>query len=196
VLEDKLDAARLTDDTVSFEQFDLNRFNDKPIDKDKSQRDLMSKYKKLFEKYADTFPYCHSIYILSGGIGLGKTFMSKCVMRRVIERGYTTAYFTAYRVFSLFHQHRLGNDVNLEPIFEVPLLIIDDLGTEPMTKNVTKEYFFDLINERNDANLKTILVTNLIMDDLNVRYGERIYSRLADTRFSRKILFKGDDIRY
>jgi hypothetical protein len=65
-----------------------------------------------------------------------------------------------------------------------------------MTKNVTKEYFFDLINERNDANLKTILVTNLIMDDLNVRYGERIYSRLADTRFSRKILFKGDDIRY
>lgn len=196
LLEDKLEDARLADDGVSFEHFDLSLFSDAPVENGKSQRDYMARYRQIFEDYAAAFPDCPPLLILSGGIGLGKTFMSKCVMRRVIERGHTAASFTAYRLFSLFHQHRLGEDVDLEPIFKVPLLIIDDLGTEPMTRNVTKEYLFDLLNERSAAHLNTLIVTNLTMDALNERYGERIYSRLADTRGSQKILFKGKDIRY
>lgn len=196
VLEDKLDAARLTDDAVSFETFDLNRFDTDPIENGKSQRDMMARIRELCVAYADGFPDCASILLLSGGIGLGKTYVSKCIMRHVIERGFTAASFTAYRLFSLFHQHRLGEDVELEPIFDVPLLIIDDIGTEPMTKNVTKEYFFDLINERSAAGRKTVIVTNLPFHELDERYGERIFSRLMDTRFSQKILFKGRDIRY
>ncbi len=196
MLEDKLDAARLTDDAISFEKFDLNRFGNDPIDSDKSQRDIMERIRDICVTYADNYPSCLSILLLSGGVGLGKTYVSKCIMRRVIERGFTAASFTAYRLFSMFHQHRLGEDVDLEPILEVPLLIIDDIGTEPMTKNVTKEYFFDLLNERNAAGRKTVIVTNLPFHELDERYGERIFSRLMDTRFSQKILFKGRDIRY
>jgi len=196
VLEDKLDAARLTDDAVSFEKFDLNRFSNDPIDNGKSQRDMMVRIRDICITYADSFPNCSSILLLSGGIGLGKTYISKCIMRRVIERGIIAASFTAYRLFSMFHQHRLGEDVDLDPILEVPLLIIDDIGTEPMTKNVTKEYFFDLINERGAAGRKTVIVTNLPFHELDERYGERIFSRLMDKRFSQKILFKGRDIRY
>lgn len=196
VLEDKLDAARLTDDAVSFEKFDLNRFSNDPIDNGKSQRDMMVRIRDICITYADSFPNCSSILLLSGGIGLGKTYVSKCIMRRVIERGIIAASFTAYRLFSMFHQHRLGEDVDLDPILEVPLLIIDDIGTEPMTKNVTKEYFFDLINERGAAGRKTVIVTNLPFHELDERYGERIFSRLMDKRFSQKILFKGRDIRY
>ncbi len=196
VLEDKLDAARLTDDAVSFENFDLNRFGTDPIDNGKSQRDIMARIRDICVTYADDYPSCLSILLLSGGVGLGKTYVSKCIMRRVIERGFTAASFTAYRLFSMFHQHRLGEDVDLEPILEVPLLIIDDIGTEPMTKNVTKEYFFDLLNERNAAGRKTVIVTNLPFHELDERYGERIFSRLMDVRFSQKILFKGRDIRY
>jgi len=196
VLEDKLDAARLTDDAVSFEKFDLNRFGTDPIENGKSQRDMMMRIRDICIAYADSFPSCSSILLLSGGIGLGKTYISKCIMRRVIERGIIAASFTAYRLFSMFHQHRLGEDVDLDPILEVPLLIIDDIGTEPMTKNVTKEYFFDLINERSAAGRKTVIVTTLPFHELDERYGERIFSRLMDTRFSQKILFKGRDIRY
>lgn len=196
VLEDKLDAARLTDDNVSFEKFDLERFGTEPIDSGKSQRDMMARIRDICTGYADSFPGCSSLLLLSGSVGLGKTYISKCIMRRVIERGYTAASFTAYRLFSLFHQHRLGEDVDLDPILEVPLLIIDDIGTEPMTKNVTKEYFFDLINERSAAGRKTMIVTNLPFHELDERYGERIFSRLMDARFSQKILFKGKDIRY
>lgn len=196
VLEDKLSAARLTDDDVSFEKFDLNRFGTEPVENGKSQRDIMARIRDVCIDYSDSFPGCPSMLLLSGSVGLGKTYVSKCIMRRVIERGFIAASFTAYRLFSLFHQHRLGEDVDLDPILEVPLLIIDDIGTEPMTKNVTKEYFFDMLNERSAAERKTMIVTNLPFHELDERYGERIFSRLMDTRFSQKILFKGRDIRY
>ncbi len=141
LLEDKLDTARLTDNDTSFELYRLDIFDDAPLENGRSQRDAMQKCKIITERYADSFPDCAAVLVLSGGIGLGKTFVSKCIMRRVIERGHTAALYTAYRLVSLFHAHRLGEDVDLDPLFDVPLLIIDDLGTEPMTKNVTVEYF-------------------------------------------------------
>jgi len=194
VLEDKLNDAKLLDENVSFEQFRLEIFDDEPIENGKSQRFMMKKAKQLSEKYAADFPACSSILLISGGIGLGKTYIAKCIMRRVIERGYTAAFYTAYRLFSIFHRHRLGEDVDLDPIMEVPLLIIDDIGTEPMTKNVTVEYFFDLLNER--SSLHTIIITNLPFDEIFARYGERIHSRLMDKNASVKILLKGKDVRY
>lgn len=196
ILEDKLDQAKLTDKNICFEQFDIDIFDDTPTDNGKSQKDVMKKIKMLCEEYANSFPNNTAIFLLSGATGLGKTYLSKCIMRRVIERGYTSAFYTAYRLFSLFHRDRLSEHVDLRPIFSVPLLIIDDVGTEPMTRNVTVEYFFDLINERAASNLHTIIVTNLAFHELKERYGERIHSRLMDKRNSKKILFKGQDIRY
>ena len=196
VLEDKLDAARLTDSDVSFEQFDIRIFDDTPMDSGKSQRDLMARYKSITESYADGFPENLPIFLISGPTGLGKTYLAKCIMRRVIERGYTAAFYTAYRLFTLFHRDRLGEAIDLSPIFEVPLLIVDDLGTEPMTRNVTKEYFFDMINERIAGGLHTLVVTNLPFHMIKERYGDRIHSRLMDKRNSLKILLKGKDIRY
>ena len=196
VLEDKLDAARLTDSGISFEAFNLLLFDDTPMDGGRSPRDFMRAVKNRCETYADSFPAARPILLLSGGIGLGKTYIAKCIMRRVIERGYTAAFYTAYRLFSLFHRDRLGENVDLDPIFRVPLLIIDDIGTEPMTRNVTVEYFFDLINERLAQELHTIIVTNLPFHDIKDRYGERIHSRLMAERQSTKLIFKGRDIRY
>jgi DNA replication protein DnaC len=89
----------------------------------------------------------------------------------------------------------MGDNVDLTPLFEVPLLIIDDLGTEPMTRNVTIEYFFDLINERYVSGLHTVIVTNMGFLELKQQYGDRIHSRLMDVRLSQKIIFKGRDVR-
>lgn len=195
-LEYKLDEARLLNDGASFERFDITRFSEEPLDNGRSQRDYMVQYKRITQTWADNFPGCSPVLLISGGTGLGKTYTARCVMRRVIERGFTTAYYTAYRLFSLFHSHRLGEDVDLDVILSVPLLVIDDIGTEPMTRNVTVEYFFDLLNERAAAGLHTVIVTNLTFDAINERYGERIHSRLMDARYSEKLIFRGRDIRY
>ncbi|MGI5918504.1 MAG: ATP-binding protein [Christensenellales bacterium] len=195
LLEDKLAEARLTDNSVSFEQYNLSLFSDEPLKNGKSQRAQMAHYKKICESWANSFPAVSKLLIMTGSVGLGKTFMAKCIMRRVIERGHTAAYYTAYRLFSLFHSDRMGESVDLSPLFEVPLLIIDDLGTEPMTRNVTIEYFFDLLNERAVAGLHTIVVTNLALHELKERYGDRVHSRLLDTCHSQKIIFEGRDIR-
>jgi DNA replication protein DnaC len=196
LLEYKLNEARLLDNNISFEQFDLNIFDVTLIENGKSQREIMNKIKQLAEQYANGFPNISPILLLAGSTGLGKTYISKCIMRRVIERGYTAAYYTSYSIFSLFHRDRLGENVDLSPIFEVPLLIIDDFGTEPMTRNVTIEYFFDLINERNRLELRTIIITNLGFHEIKEFYGDRIHSRLMDVKTSQKIIFKGKDIRY
>ena len=195
LLEDKLAEARLTDSDVSFEKFNLSLFSDEPIENGKSQRDMMRRIRQICETWANNFPGGTPILLLAGSAGLGKTYVSKCIMRRVIERGYTAAYYTAYRLFSLFHSDRMGESVDLTPLFEVPLLIIDDLGTEPMTRNVTIEYFFDLLNERYVAGLHTVIVTNLSFLELKQLYGDRIHSRLMDVRYSQKIIFKGRDVR-
>jgi len=195
LLEDKLAEARLTDNDVSFEKFNLSLFSDEPIENGKSQRDMMRRIRQICETWANNFPGGTPILLLAGSAGLGKTYVSKCIMRRVIERGYTAAYYTAYRLFSLFHSDRMGESVDLTPLFEVPLLIIDDLGTELMTRNVTIEYFFDLLNERYVAGLHTIIVTNLSFLELKQLYGDRIHSRLMDVRYSQKIIFKGRDVR-
>jgi DNA replication protein DnaC len=196
VLEDKLDEARLTDNGVSFEQFNLSLFSDEPLENGKSQRDQMVYYKKICESFADSFPDGPRMLVMAGSVGLGKTFLAKCMMRRVIERGHTVGYYTAYRLFSYFHRDRIGEDIDTTPFFDVPLLIIDDLGTEPMTRNVTIEYFFDLLNERTAMGLHTVVVTNLALHELKERYGDRIHSRLMDSRQSQKIIFKGRDVRY
>lgn len=195
LLEDKLAEARLTDSDASFEKFNLSLFSDEPIENGKSQRDMMRRIRQICEAWANNFPGGTPILLLAGSAGLGKTYVSKCIMRRVIERGHTAAYYTAYRLFSLFHSDRMGESVDLSPLFEVPLLIIDDLGTEPMTRNVTIEYFFDLLNERYVAGLHTIIVTNLSFLELKQLYGDRIHSRLMGVRYSQKIIFKGRDVR-
>lgn len=195
LLESKLTEARLMDDNISFENFDADIFSEEPMENGKSQRDYMIQYKKMLQTYADSFPECKPILLISGATGLGKTYLAKCVMRRVIERGYPAAFYTSYRLFSLFHRDRLGEAVDLSPIFEVPLLVIDDLAVEPMTYNVTMEYFFDLINER--SNLRTLIATNLPFHKIKDHYGERIHSRLMDKNSSLKILLTGkDDLRY
>jgi DNA replication protein DnaC len=196
LLEDKLSEAKLTDYGVCFEQFNLSLFSDEPLKNGKSQRDQMAFYKKVCESWSNSFPKVPELLVMAGSVGLGKTFMAKCMMRRVIERGHAAGYYTAYRLFSYFHRDRIGEDVDLSPFFDAPLLIIDDLGTEPMTRNVTIEYFFDLLNERAAAGLHTIVVTNLALHELKERYGDRIHSRLMDAQHSQKIIFEGRDVRY
>ena len=80
-------------------------------------------------------------------------------------------------------------------LLEAPLLLIDDLGTEPMMRNITVEYLFTLLNERMANKRHTVIATNLTPLQLQERYGERVASRLLDRSQTLPLLLRGKDLR-
>ena len=83
---------------------------------------------------------------------------------------------------------------NLPELFDI--LVIDDLGTEPIYNNVTREYLLALISERLDKNKHFIITTNLTAEEMLSRYNERFISRLSDKNKTKFIPFNGKDLRF
>ena len=88
--------------------------------------------------------------------------------------------------------NRSDNKEMLNNIYSADLLIIDDLGTENITK-IGVSFIFDVIDERILREGNTIINTNLSISDLSKTYTKRFTSRIAEnfTVFE----FYGDDIR-
>jgi DNA replication protein DnaC len=72
------------------------------------------------------------------------------------------------------------------------LLIIDDLGTE-MTTSFTVSALYEIINTRLLEGRRTVIHSNLTMDQMRARYSPQILSRLEGEY--RRLTFYGDDIR-
>ena len=90
---------------------------------------------------------------------------------------------------------KLGETDGVDLLYEAKILAIDDLGSEPMTQNVTREYLFDLMNVRKEKGLLTVFISNNTLDELNNRYTERIVSRLLSVNDSDVFQFEGKDLR-
>ncbi len=180
-----------------FENYNERFFSDEPIVGKLSQRTQMRLNRMLCEKYADTYPDTEvSDLLFIGRSGLGKTFLMQAIAYRVAQRGYTVAYVSAYKLLDTMRKAYFENNADyLKPYINAPLLLIDDLGTEPLMENITVTQLFNLLNERQNAGRHTILSTNLPMSELKARYTERITSRLRDERQCRTVKFIGDDIR-
>jgi DNA replication protein DnaC len=83
----------------------------------------------------------------------------------------------------------------LDTFLDCDLLIIDDLGSEPVIKNVTQEHIYNIINERIVNELPFIITTNLSPIDILDRYDQRIAGRITSQKNSARIEFKGGDLR-
>lgn len=136
--------------------------------------------------------------LFTGNTGLGKTFLSNCIAKEVIDMGLNVVYQTAPILMDQILDYKFSYDkTNVQKekynkIFNVDLLIIDDLGTETMNNNKFTE-LFNIINTRLLNNKKMVISTNLTLNDLYNRYDERILSRLIGNFIICK--FIGDDIR-
>lgn len=189
------DAANIGQET--FERFDLDVFDDQPEENGRSQRQRMAAYRTYCEGYADHFPDVKKRnLLLSGHTGLGKTFMLNCISARLLERGVPVLRLTAYKMLDAMRRyHRGQDDGGLEMMLEAEMLVIDDLGTEPMLENITVEYLFTLLNERHAGRLPTLIATNLSPRELQARYTERIFSRMVDKSDTEVLHFIGADVR-
>ncbi len=164
-------------------------------------------HKKMLEKlftfiktYSSSFPKVKSdLIFLTGNTGTGKTFASEVIASELIKRCFYVNIITAFQMNNIFLDYHKDYDKStsskLSPLLDVDLLVIDDLGTEPIFRNVTKEYLYLIISERLRHHKKTIITTNLTPNEFIDKYGERIYSRVFDKSKSIAINLRGEDLR-
>lgn len=162
-----------------------------------SQRSYMAFIRQKVYQYADDFPNTKaSDMLFVGQSGLGKTFLLQALANKVSEKGYWVNYMTAYRFIELARQAHFSNDWELmEPTIACDLLIIDDLGIEPMMENITIIQLFRTIDQRQQQSKHTVISTNLNSVELQNRYSERIASRLLNPRQCELVAFLGEDVR-
>lgn len=188
--------------TENFKTFDSSYYSDESnVEKygsNISPRKNIEKIKESVENFIENFDNVKESGILfSGKPGLGKTFMSNCIARELLLRGYTVLYQTAPTLLDTIIKYKFSKNSDeaekiYSDIYSVDLLIIDDAGTENMN-NQRHEELFELINARLLNNKKTIISTNLSIDELYINYDERVISRILGGY--KKYKFYGEDIR-
>lgn len=190
----------------NFSNFNVKIFSDK-LDKEKYKSDISTRENMLLLKeksqnFIDNFdnPEEKNL-VFTGGTGLGKTFLTNCIANEVLKQGKIVLYQTAPVMLDNIIDAKFGKDNSsfglLDNILNVDLLIIDDLGAEKANELKITE-LFTIINTRllnqNHKITKTIISTNLTVDELFKIYTNRIGSRLAGNyRFLR---FFGEDLRF
>lgn len=181
----------------SFEHFDLNLFPETvPEGMEITQRAEMRIIRDLCEAYADRFPAQRpQDLLLYGNSGLGKSYLLCCIARRLSEKGNSVQLVSAYDVIRRMRDAFFGREDDTAELYQADLLLIDDLGMEPMMENITLEQLFHLISVRRSRRLPMVISTNLTMKELKARYSERIASRLLDSTLCRVVPLKGEDVR-
>ncbi len=125
----------------------------------------------------------HNLFFY-GTVGTGKSFLSGCVAKELMDRGHSVIYFGATGLFDLLSstsfdtKSREERQNTYSDLYQCDLLIIDDLGTE-LTNQFTASQLFSLLNERHIGRKATVISTNLSLRELQDRYSDRIFSRIT-----------------
>ncbi len=185
------------DGTETFATFRSDVFPDEMAPgEQRSQRQMMERLRVLCEEWANKYPrQIPRDIVLSGKSGLGKTFLLHAMANRLIEREIPVLLISAYSFVDTARRAWFGQEDGLRELLDSEVLMIDDLGIEPLVPNVTIEQLFNLINQRQRAGLATVISTNLNAEELKSRYTERIASRLTDGRICAFLPLRGRDIR-
>ena len=136
--------------------------------------------------------------IFSGNTGVGKTYLSNCIAKVLLDRYYSVIYLSAKELFEALVKVKMEKSEDqkylllIEEVYESDMLIIDDLGTE-LSNHFTTTEFFHIINRRVNTEKSTIISTNLSLDEMRDIYSERVTSRIRKS-FMYIRLF-GNDIR-
>ena len=139
----------------------------------------------------------HNLFFY-GTVGTGKSFLSGCIAKELLQAGHSVIYFSAAGLFDLLARYSFDarNKDALtnfyKDLFECDLIIIDDLGTEITNAFVTSQ-LFGCLNERILRRKATIISTNLNLEELRDRYSDRIFSRITSNFTICKL--SGPDIR-
>ena len=194
-------------DKENFNTFNENIFSDE-VDLSKykfniSPRKNIINIKNKCIDFVNNFDNINQkIYYLQEILVYGKTFMSNCIANELLKNGKTVLYQTAPILLENVINYKMSKqkdslDNIYKSILDSDLLIIDDLGTESLNSMKLSE-LFTILNTRilnlNHKPTKTIISTNLNINDIFNNYEERIGSRIAG--YYDIYCFFGDDLRF
>ena len=183
-----------------FSSFQLKYYDDqKDPDTGISPRQHMELVFMACRRYAETFDGKGSNLFLSGGPGLGKTFLSACIAAAVSDQGWSVVYETAVNLCSRYEAIRFANrgdpeeaELDIRRYLQCDLLILDDLGME-RDNAFTEGVVYEIINARLRSGKSTVISSNLSVEEISDRYNPQVASRLAGEYENLK--FYGRDIR-
>ena len=128
--------------------------------------------------------------------------MSNCIANELLKKGKTVLYQTSPVLLESVIDYKMSKNKNTtdniyNSVLNCDLLIIDDLGTESLNSMKLSE-LFTIINTRilnlNNKITKTLISTNLDINDIFKIYEERIGSRIIG--YYDIYRFFGDDLRF
>ena len=115
---------------------------------DEEQRAAMPAIIDACRLFVQTFDGRFQNLMLYGPVGTGKTFLTNCIAKELLDRSHSVIYFTAFQLFELLSpSHAEENDFRQrsEAVLDSDLLILDDLGTE-MLNTFTVSRLFQVLN--------------------------------------------------
>lgn len=176
-------------DNFSFEYYS----NVKPTSEMDSPRKNMDKIMSKSLNFIENFSNSDENLMFYGSSGTGKTFLSHCIAKELLDKGYLVVYRTADDLIQNLRTVKFEDDRQLEDLLiNCDLLIIDDLGSEQIS-SFSKTEFFNFLNKKLLNHKRMIVSTNMSLEDILKSYSERISSRLLGNFTLCK--FYGDDIR-
>ena len=165
--------------TNNFKNFNINlypnhKLNDERYTPRKNIEDILE---YITGEYLPNFKNSNTNLLFYGNSGTGKTFLSWCIAKELLDKGFLVVYKTSDDLLRALKDIKFNNDTDLENLLiNCDLLIIDDLGSEQITDFSSTE-LFTLINKKILKNKKMLISTNLSLPLISKRYSERISSR-------------------
>lgn len=185
-------------ETENFDALTFDYYSDTPIDPStgRSPLDNAKLAVNACHSFVEQFDRTFDNLFFYGLTGVGKTFLSNCVAKALMDSGHSVLYFTSFQLFHILEGSKFHRDSDAmqqeDDLFTCDLLIIDDLGTE-LTNSFSVSQLFLCLNERLLRKRSTIISSNLDLDKLFDTYSERNFSRIISNYTLLKLT--GADIR-
>lgn len=135
---------------------------------------------------------------LYGDCGVGKTHIAYAIWARCKEKSIAARIYKSTEMLDVIRDfygksHYDYSDNELRKLMDYTgVLIIDDIGVEKATEWVA-ETLTKIIDRRYEERLPTIFTSNLSLDQLAEKIGDRVPSRIAEMCHVEKL--EGDDRR-
>jgi DNA replication protein DnaC len=125
---------------------------------------------------------------LFGGTGVGKTHLAIGLLKEVVSKVQISGYYIPTTTYMEMMYDELNNEGSLPEEYESPytskylraiydVVVLDGLGDENDT-DFTRRSIINLLNQRINNNLPTIITSLYNPKKLSLRYGERFVSIL------------------